>query len=414
MTGLAARGRGLPGHRARRACSQNLRKCVERAGLPRRRVRAGAAGGLARGAHAATRASWAAPSSSWAAARPTCAIFHNGKIRHTASLLCAGRPRHQRHRARPAGDAGRTPSGSRSGSARRFEPLVPESDVFDLPGTPGQGPRNAQRRVLAHIMHMRLQEVLEYALDEMTRAGYQQRLPAGVDPHRRRRADSRASWSWRARSSRMPVRCGVPGQRLARPGGQRRIARGWRCRPDWCSTARGRSRRAAASGPARRKSPAVEKVLGSGETVAPGLLLSQGRGNQTMIFELEENGLQTARMKVVGVGGGGGNAVNRMIEDQLGGVEFISVNTDAQALALSKSDIKIQIGQEAHPRTRRRRPARDRAPGHRGEPRRGARGAPGRRHGLRHLRHGRRHRHRRGAGHRADGARHRRRSPSAS
>ncbi|MFL5461557.1 MAG: cell division protein FtsZ, partial [Gemmatimonadales bacterium] len=51
-----------------------------------------------------------------------------------------------------------------------------------------------------------------------------------------------------------------------------------------------------------------------------------------MIFELEEGAAQTARMKVVGVGGGGGNAVNRMIEDQLGGVEFISVNTDSQAL----------------------------------------------------------------------------------
>src|SRR5919197_1104687 len=65
-----------------------------------------------------------------------------------------------------------------------------------------------------------------------------------------------------------------------------------------------------------------------------------------MRFELEESGIQTARMKVVGVGGGGGNAVNRMIEDQRGGVEFISVNTDAQAIAISKSDIKIQIGRK--------------------------------------------------------------------
>src|SRR5512134_1639766 len=65
-----------------------------------------------------------------------------------------------------------------------------------------------------------------------------------------------------------------------------------------------------------------------------------------MIFELEEGAAQTARMKVVGVGGGGGNAVNRMIEDQLGGVEFISVNTDSQALAMSKADIKIQIGRK--------------------------------------------------------------------
>jgi cell division protein FtsZ len=51
-------------------------------------------------------------------------------------------------------------------------------------------------------------------------------------------------------------------------------------------------------------------------------------------------------MKVVGVGGGGGNAVNRMIDEHLEGVEFISINTDAQALVSSKSDVKIQIGKK--------------------------------------------------------------------
>ena len=65
-----------------------------------------------------------------------------------------------------------------------------------------------------------------------------------------------------------------------------------------------------------------------------------------MTFEFEENASQNARMKVVGVGGGGGNAVNRMIEEHLEGVEFISVNTDAQALMNSKADVKIQIGKK--------------------------------------------------------------------
>jgi len=65
-----------------------------------------------------------------------------------------------------------------------------------------------------------------------------------------------------------------------------------------------------------------------------------------MIFELEETVQQNARMKVTGVGGGGGNAVNRMIEEHLTGVEFISVNTDAQALLNSRSDIKVQIGKK--------------------------------------------------------------------
>ncbi|CAN5669867.1 cell division protein FtsZ [soil metagenome] len=65
-----------------------------------------------------------------------------------------------------------------------------------------------------------------------------------------------------------------------------------------------------------------------------------------MIFEYEEPPMQNARMKVVGVGGGGGNAVNRMIDEDLEGVEFIAVNTDAQALKLSKASIRIQIGQK--------------------------------------------------------------------
>jgi len=64
------------------------------------------------------------------------------------------------------------------------------------------------------------------------------------------------------------------------------------------------------------------------------------------IFELEESVTQNARMRVIGVGGGGGNAVNRMIAEHLQGVEFISVNTDAQALLNNKADIKIQIGKK--------------------------------------------------------------------
>src|SRR6266513_564385 len=65
-----------------------------------------------------------------------------------------------------------------------------------------------------------------------------------------------------------------------------------------------------------------------------------------MIFELEETVTQNARMKVVGVGGGGGNALNRMIDENVGGVEFISVNTDAQALLNNKADVKVQIGKK--------------------------------------------------------------------
>ncbi|WP_342216588.1 hypothetical protein [Nocardia cyriacigeorgica] len=53
-----------------------------------------------------------------------------------------------------------------------------------------------------------------------------------------------------------------------------------------------------------------------------------------------------AVIKVVGIGGGGVNAVNRMIEQGLKGVEFIAVNTDAQALLMSDADVKLDVGRE--------------------------------------------------------------------
>src|SRR6059058_4759232 len=53
-----------------------------------------------------------------------------------------------------------------------------------------------------------------------------------------------------------------------------------------------------------------------------------------------------AVIKVVGIGGGGVNAVNRMIEVGLKGVEFIAINTDAQALLMSDADVKLDVGRE--------------------------------------------------------------------
>ena len=65
------------------------------------------------------------------------------------------------------------------------------------------------------------------------------------------------------------------------------------------------------------------------------------------MFEFDENTLdQFAKIKVIGIGGGGSNAVNRMIESGLEGVEFIAVNTDSQALLLSKSPKRMQIGEK--------------------------------------------------------------------
>jgi cell division protein FtsZ len=61
----------------------------------------------------------------------------------------------------------------------------------------------------------------------------------------------------------------------------------------------------------------------------------------------EQSGNYLAVIKVVGVGGGGTNAVNRMVDAGLTGVEFIAVNTDAQALMMCDADVKIHIGSQA-------------------------------------------------------------------
>ena len=61
-----------------------------------------------------------------------------------------------------------------------------------------------------------------------------------------------------------------------------------------------------------------------------------------MVGSLEMD--QLAKIKVIGLGGGGGNAINRMVESGVKGVEFIAANTDLQVLNSSKADVKIQIG----------------------------------------------------------------------
>jgi len=64
------------------------------------------------------------------------------------------------------------------------------------------------------------------------------------------------------------------------------------------------------------------------------------------MFEFDESIDQSAKIKVIGVGGSGSNAVNTMIESQLGGVDFIVANTDVQALRNAKAPAKIQIGRQ--------------------------------------------------------------------
>src|SRR3954462_12360891 len=72
--------------------------------------------------------------------------------------------------------------------------------------------------------------------------------------------------------------------------------------------------------------------------------MADTNGNNDVRIQYHEEPRNNAKIKVIGVGGGGGNAVNRMINAKVEGVEFVGANTDLQALQMSQAPMKIQLG----------------------------------------------------------------------
>ncbi len=109
----------------------------------------------------------------------TVAIFHDDKLRHLSSDRCAG--------AYVTSDLVHGLSITQTDAERlkeawgvAYTPLVDPDQMVDLPGTPGQGARQAKRELLAHIIHQRLDEIFGRVMDEIETAGYAGRLPAGI------------------------------------------------------------------------------------------------------------------------------------------------------------------------------------------------------------------------------------------
>jgi cell division protein FtsZ len=73
------------------------------------------------------------------------------------------------------------------------------------------------------------------------------------------------------------------------------------------------------------------------------ILFDEKESDSTLPITLDEL-MVPARIKVIGVGGGGGNAVNRMIDSRMRGIEFIAANTDLQALRKCRAPVKLQLG----------------------------------------------------------------------
>lgn len=109
------------------------------------------------------------------------AVFEKGKIRHLASLKFAGgHVTNDLVQGLSLTQADAERIKERHGSA--YQPLVDPSEMLDLPSTPGQGPRQAAREMVAHIIHQRVDEIFHLVRTELAKAGYDdpKQLPAGV------------------------------------------------------------------------------------------------------------------------------------------------------------------------------------------------------------------------------------------
>ena len=187
------------------------------------------------------------------------AIFQDGKIRHTGSLLCAGGhvTNDIVHGLQVTQqDAERLKE--RSGAA--WEPLVPECRHHRAAGHAGPGrPDGAPPGARAHHAHAAAGDAGVRA-----RRDHPGRVPPAASrrcrPDRRRRAQAPGIVELAREVFAMPVRVGMPGQGLARPRRQRGVAPDGGAGRARCSTARGRCVQGAASGPATRRSPRSGEV----------------------------------------------------------------------------------------------------------------------------------------------------------
>jgi cell division protein FtsA len=141
------------------------------------------------------------------------AIFQDGKFRHVATISFAG--------AHITSDIAQGLSVTQSDAeglkekyGLAYEPLVDPAEMIELPGTAGQGQRQVQRELLAHIIHMRLEETLAMVSREIEREGYAGKLAAGI-VLTGGTAQLRGAVELAREVFAMPVRIGQPGQHLS-------------------------------------------------------------------------------------------------------------------------------------------------------------------------------------------------------
>ena len=141
------------------------------------------------------------------------AIFHDGKFRHVNTVgFAGGSVTSDIAQGLSVTQADAEALKEKYGLA--YEPLVDPAEMIEIPGTAGQGPRQVQRELLAHIIHMRMEEVLSMVSREIEREGYSGKLSAGV-VLTGGAAQIRGAVELAREVFAMPVRIGQPGRFLS-------------------------------------------------------------------------------------------------------------------------------------------------------------------------------------------------------
>ena len=235
--------------------------------------------------------------------------------------------------------------------------MVDEDETMEVASVGGRKSRVMARRILSEILQPRAEEIFHLLWDEIRKAGFEKSLNSGIVL-----TGGGALLEGMSEIGRTDIRPADPPRHTRR----RRRSRGSRQQPgvrdggrpgDVCPSQPGGTR--AAAGGRRRVRPRRRKAA----RTIQGISVIQSADDQRAAFQrggvmadrnindpaslrlkLDEEGRSGARIKVVGVGGGGSNAVNRMVAAGLDGVEFIVANTDLQSLRLNPAPNKLQIG----------------------------------------------------------------------
>jgi cell division protein FtsA len=263
------------------------------------------------------------------------AIFTHGAIRHTAVVPIAGD-----QVTNDIAMALRTPTADaenikiRHGVALRQ--LADPNQMIDVPGIGERAPRAMSRQTLAEVIEPRVEELFSLVQQVLRESGFEELLSSGI-VLTGGSATMQGMVELGEEIFHMPVRLGVPKYQ----GGLADVVRNPRYATALGLLLEGVSQ--VQHGQLSRQSGSVRAVFGR---MMEWFQLQQfpKRQGENNMFEIVDNEATGPIIKVIGVGGAGGNALNHMIEQQVQGVEFIAVNTDAQVLSRNKAANQIQLG----------------------------------------------------------------------